>query len=411
MESVKRSDEYAVYFGHTWPEAAAARSVLVRPLGDRWNDFNFRTRVTCEVRSDGASFEPFEAYLGFLGEDEPASDATYVTDLLASKGSPLAAEDIPRRFFTMLATMAEYRKLVDALGPKQARLPLSSLNDLVATTEFSPTTQWLDEALSSDVFNMSFLRSSESFFTFKNAGPLLRGAQYEEFNVASTSLAVELPRDDAPAVDLRFEFDHDGVLPKRMAVVIGKNGVGKSQTLRQIAETALAREETLRDASGERFVFSRLLAFAPTNEAEQVFPVVPADERMSGTAAIRSTARVGRGETSTSRTFSCSLPVQTSASVSSRDGRSSSTLLRRSTNGRRSWFRFTARGTYLPLTGLRQSGRVKCARFRRMHDRQHAPASTKTRRWRIRAQQRRDLVPDIRCPGLLGHRERLSPPD
>jgi ABC-type dipeptide/oligopeptide/nickel transport system ATPase component len=275
LESVNRSGEYTVYFGHGWPESGAARSVLVRPSDDRWNDFSFRTRVTYEVRSDEGSVGPFEGCLGFLSEEERPSDLTYLTELLASRGSPLAAEEVPGRFFTMLATLADYRKLVDALETKQARLLLHSLNDVVATSEFWPTTLWLDDALSSDVFNMSFLRSSESFFTFKNAGPLLRGARYEEFNLSSTSLAVELPRDNMPVVELTFQFDHDGVLPKRMAVVIGKNGVGKSQTLSHIARTALARDKTLKDASGDRFMFTRLLAFAPTNEAEQVFPIAP----------------------------------------------------------------------------------------------------------------------------------------
>lgn len=274
MENTKHRDEYPVYFGHSWPETASERSVLVRPTDDRWNDFSFRTRITYEVRSADIWAEPFGGYIGFLTEDEQSSDVTYLNELL-SKRSPLQPEDIPAPFFTMLAAMAEYRKLVDALGPKEVRLLLHSLNDVVATTEFRPTTPWLDDAVSSAVFNMSFLRSSESFFTFKNAGPLLRGARYEEFNLSSTSLAVELPRDTMPAVEMTFQFDHDSTLPKRMAVVIGKNGVGKSQTLSHIARTALLRNTTLRDASGERFVFARLLAFAPTNEAEQVFPVAP----------------------------------------------------------------------------------------------------------------------------------------
>jgi hypothetical protein len=104
-------------------------------------------------------------------------DTTYLAELLASTASPLAAGDIPDRFFTMLATMAEYRQ---------------------------------------------------------------RGARYEQFNLSSTSLAVELPRDNVPALEMMFQFDHEGVLPKRMAVVIGKNGVGKSRTLRQWIASAAA---------------------------------------------------------------------------------------------------------------------------------------------------------------------------
>lgn len=374
MGSVNRSDEYAVYFGHSWPETAAARSVLVRPSDDRWNDFNFRTRVTYEIRSDGASAGPFEGYVGFLvGEGEPASDATYVTELLASTGSPLAAEDIPRRFFTMLGSMADYRRLVDALAPKQVRSLLLSLNDVVGTIEFRSTTPWLDDALSSDVFNMSFLRSSESFFAFKNGGPLLRGAQYEEFNLSSTSLAIELPRDNSPAVELTFEFDHNGVLPKRMAVVIGKNGVGKSQALRQIAQTALARNDALRDVSGNRFVFTRLLAFAPTNEAEQVFPVAPSGR----THVWYRRYSLNRTRRSKRNQYVTDLLVQVARSGQRLGGRTRWQIFLEAITAIDGWKEIVlpVRGnrSYVPLTELGQSGEMRSLQTYAMIDSTRPP--------------------------------------
>ncbi|OXJ28265.1 hypothetical protein CFB82_33380 [Burkholderia sp. HI2714] len=39
---------------------------------------------------------------------------------------------------------------------------------------------------------------------------------------------------------LEFRFEHKHELPKRIAVVIGKNGVGKSQALGNIARAALS---------------------------------------------------------------------------------------------------------------------------------------------------------------------------
>jgi predicted ATPase len=72
--------------------------------------------------------------------------------------------------------------------------------------------------------------------------------------------------------DLRFAFDHSAMLPRRIAVVIGKNGVGKSQVLRKIASSAIAGASSFSDGSGGRPIISRILAFAPTNEAAAVFP-------------------------------------------------------------------------------------------------------------------------------------------
>jgi energy-coupling factor transporter ATP-binding protein EcfA2 len=274
MARSEQPDVYQVYFGLKWPTVEAGRTVLIRPSRDGWNDFGFRTHVDLRIVAPTSEVTAATGFLGFLPEEEAdAVDASHLRRLLSSAGEEfIAAEKVPGRFFTMLRQMDEYRRLVDALGVEELRECLLSINDVVAFNEYRSSAEWLGQALSSDVFGMSFIRSSESYFAFKNAGPLLRGAAYETFDLSSTSLATELPRDGA-STPMAFHFDHEGPLPKRIAVIIGKNGVGKSQTLGHIARAALRDSRTLRDANGERFLFNRLLAFAPTNEAEQVFPV------------------------------------------------------------------------------------------------------------------------------------------
>jgi hypothetical protein len=42
------------------------------------------------------------------------------------------------------------------------------------------------------------------------------------------------------------------ILPRRFAIVIGENGVGKSQTLGNIAKAALEGSKGLTDAAGDR---------------------------------------------------------------------------------------------------------------------------------------------------------------
>jgi len=61
-------------------------------------------------------------------------------------------------------------------------------------------------------------------------------------------------------------------LPKRFAVMIGKNGVGKSQALGNIARAALAGSKKMTDANGDRPFLNRLLAFSPTSTSSSVFP-------------------------------------------------------------------------------------------------------------------------------------------
>jgi energy-coupling factor transporter ATP-binding protein EcfA2 len=76
--------------------------------------------------------------------------------------------------------------------------------------------------------------------------------------------------------EIQFHFEHDGPLPSRIAVVIGKNGVGKSQTLAHLVE-ALLRGDTnsLRDTLEGRPVINRLLAVSSPGETYTTFPPVP----------------------------------------------------------------------------------------------------------------------------------------
>ncbi|MBB4276388.1 hypothetical protein GGE12_004185 [Rhizobium mongolense] len=71
---------------------------------------------------------------------------------------------------------------------------------------------------------------------------------------------------------LRFNFEHGGFLPKRMAIIIGKNDVGKSQALGTIAKRALKGGGLIDPGKRERAQFNRMLAFAPTQEALSIFP-------------------------------------------------------------------------------------------------------------------------------------------
>lgn len=273
-----------VYF--TLPALELARIegdfLVITPSSNDWNDFGNRILATIRVRFARGQIDfTTEALVGFL---DPASSGSFGTkplrDLLASQ--PVAvAEEVPLRFFTMLPSMELYREIVGALGVAEARLALLSAHDVVAAQEFEKSTPWLADAEKSSVFSMSFLRTSERYYAYKNAGSILHGLQFEELGKLSQSLRVKFAlegRDDP--YDLTFEFDHASELPKRIAVVIGKNGVGKSQTLSHVAEAAVRGNSSdlpetstmLTDGEGNRPLISRLLAFAPTNEAESVFP-------------------------------------------------------------------------------------------------------------------------------------------
>lgn len=250
-------------------------TILVVPSSDGWNDFGHHTRVDYQIRMR-SSQEVVEAsgFIGFINPDAKRNGKDLLQQLVLTEGKSTVAAMADHQFFTMLPDMEAYRRLVQTLDADDATQALTALNDLVALNEFESTADILDLAIKSEVFSLSFMRSSDSYFAFKNAGSLLRGLSSEQTGILSPVLAIrfQLPGRQNE-YHLQFSFDHAADLPKRIAVIIGKNGVGKSQTLGRIARAALDGSPALTDGmDGGRPLINRLLAFAPTNEAESVFP-------------------------------------------------------------------------------------------------------------------------------------------
>jgi hypothetical protein len=250
-------------------------TILVIPSSNGWNDFGHHTRVEYRIRMRSAE-ETVNAsgFIGFINQETNQNGKDLLQLLVSTQGEKTVEATINHHFFTMLPDMEAYRSLVQKLGADDAATVLTTLNDLVALNEFGSTAAILVLAPQTEVFSLSFMRSSDSYFAYKNAGQLLRGLSSEQTGILSPNLAIrfQLPGRQNEHY-LRFSFDHSADLPKRIAVLIGKNGVGKSQTLGRIARAAIDGTATLTDGTEDgRPLINRLLAFAPTNEAESVFP-------------------------------------------------------------------------------------------------------------------------------------------
>jgi ABC-type branched-subunit amino acid transport system ATPase component len=250
--------------------------ILIIPNDDRWNDFGFRTKVDVHVKIKGIErAEPFVAFIGFLTSSTEESNGVHkIEELLKPANGLTVPLNESHHFFTMLPSLAAYRVVVGKFGVADAARVLRSLRDLVVLREFKSSANWLERAVNSEIFLKAFVRASETYFAFKNGGSILRGLEHEELRKLSQSLAITFTLPGRlEKHQLEFNFDHHGPLPKRIAVIIGKNGVGKSQTLGRIVKAALAGKSALIDVQTQsRPLLNRMLAFAPTSESKSVFP-------------------------------------------------------------------------------------------------------------------------------------------
>ncbi|RDI53632.1 AAA family ATPase [Microvirga subterranea] len=257
-------------------EPLAEGTILIVPSDDDWNDFAYRTRVDILIRLLGETRTfRVDGFLGFLGAASNRSNGSNrLIELLDESDQLTIVATEAHKYFTMLPSMEAYRRVVQAFGVERAGKALTAMNDLVALNEFRTKSNLADAAAQTSAFSLSFVRNADTYFAYKNAGPILHGSEYEEFGKMSNSLRVEFRLEGRSSEhELHFRFDHDADLPKRIAVVIGKNGVGKSQTLGRIVRAALSGNSSLSDGeTGERPLLNRILAFAPTNETDTVFP-------------------------------------------------------------------------------------------------------------------------------------------
>ncbi len=253
-------------------------TILIAPSSDGWNDFGERILIEAVLQPRlGAKFGSerleFRGFFGFLDKQGDGYDTLPLRDLIDRASAPTSAEKVPE-YFTMLPDMETYRRIVGQLGPEEARIVLREMNDIVEADDRPTGRRWLSKARNNQLFLNAFLRNSEAYFTWKNAAPILRGVEFEELGRTSSGLHLQFQLAGRPnAHDLKFRFSQgEPVLPQRFAVVIGKNGVGKSQALAQIVDAALHGKKELTDLDGDRPVFNRILGFYPSPSTSSVYP-------------------------------------------------------------------------------------------------------------------------------------------
>lgn len=245
--------------------------IYISPSDDNWNDYGTQLRAFANIWS-GKEFLHVPALIGFYGKDAKSSNGRLrLEEITSNHPKPIPAKEF--HFFLMLTAMEHYRKLVEHIGPKQTKSILMDARDLATWYHFRPNSAWLRVAMQDEAFSLSFMRDSEVHFALYNAGYVLRGLDKEVTTRPATCWDLKFKianSENEHSIQLRF--DHSDFLPRRISVIIGKNGVGKSQSLRAIAKSLLQAASGLVDENGDRPKVSRLIAFSPSGEGTASFP-------------------------------------------------------------------------------------------------------------------------------------------
>lgn len=255
--------------------------VVITPTSERWNDFGYKIRCNFKVCIN-KELDPMEGslLLGFLFVDDQEKNTVFynekdsIDDIIQrSSSSTVSAGHLPR-FFTLLPDLQSYRTLHEAYGRNYLELFLRSVNDL--SYYKNTNEEWFKLAIETEVFTHGFMRNSEPFFAFHNADSILIGEELvDEVGISNNlNLSFKLEGVNEPH-ELSFLFSHDSIVPKRICVIIGKNGVGKSESLKAFCRGALRYTDkglSLVDGQGSRPKINRMIAIATPGETSNTFP-------------------------------------------------------------------------------------------------------------------------------------------
>jgi predicted ATPase len=276
---MNKNDNYEIIFGSSAYVVNINKSskyINIYPDKNNFNDFGLDSKVFIDIVDKEINKNiSLPGFIGFI-EDYKDLNGKYALDAISKNIEKLSLlNEKPYFFFTMLRELKDYRELVENYGVEEANKILFAINDITLTVRDSESQQYKNVALGTDIFNKSFIRNSESYFAYKNSSSVLKGLNYESVGLLSKNITLSSKEVQHPI--LSFNFDHHSELPKRVSILIGENGVGKSQLLRKIALAAIKGTDEISECDEaentiNRVLINRLLAFSPTNESKSVFP-------------------------------------------------------------------------------------------------------------------------------------------
>ncbi|MGX4744613.1 AAA family ATPase [Providencia rettgeri] len=252
--------------------------IFIFPDRDNYNDFSLDSKVIIKIKSNHNKIGHdiyLKGYIGYLNDENKLNGKYLLQKIVNTQQEYLEKENVtPYYFFTMLRDLSVYRELVETFGSNESLKICKILQDITLSAKTSSTKKFREMALNTDIFNKSFIRTSESFFAFKNSDSILRGLEFENIGTISSNFTLEKNKNTP---EISFNFDHESELPKRISIIIGENGIGKSQILKKIASNTLKGGNLLFEKlplldKKNRISLNRLLAFSPTNESKSTFP-------------------------------------------------------------------------------------------------------------------------------------------
>ncbi|WP_420557654.1 AAA family ATPase [Roseovarius sp.] len=236
-EAIPANVPVDVYFARTLAhlENIPEPVIAITPDDDNpgWNDFGRNFFGKLYVRPlEGA---PLDFHIRVMFQGRLYSSVAFA-EIFEQHGNVLAISDVEQPFVTLLPSVEMYRNIIEVLGFDVGISALRLMHDATVALTEGRNRELLD-LISSEDFHFGALRIGAAYDALKRGGRYFRPdirPPVEEL-AADFVFSARLLSADNPYT-LPFYFDPDPVFRNRMAVLIGRNGVGKTHLLKAIVD-------------------------------------------------------------------------------------------------------------------------------------------------------------------------------
>lgn len=240
---------------------SAGDLIILSPARDSWNDFGVNAIIDVVIVLNGK--------VKFNARTKAISIAFPGQSLTSAAGERLEQGRVDLDGIDFVSAFQEidvYRKIVSALGSRNAWKALSLLRDApYAKTKASPP-GWLRRAERLPQFHEILLRNSEAHFAFLNFRSVT-SSRGESLDLASESIDLAPETGSIRAHSLKFRWRSKSTVPRRFNVLVGPNGTGKTHALHSLIRSLVGgRPCVTAHDRGARPVLSRLIFIGTTGD-------------------------------------------------------------------------------------------------------------------------------------------------
>ncbi|MCQ1779414.1 AAA family ATPase [Neorhizobium galegae] len=236
---------------------------VITPDNNSWNDYGRGYFADLHLVSRNGKTEKFHLRImfeGFLRTEAALQDILQGSDTLV----PIEEVDIP--FVSLLADEAEYRQLVILFGFDAGISTLRKLHDAVVI-RIERSDAKLVAMTDEEEFHIGILRAAGASTALRRGSRHFRRDIPDEVSDAAQDFSFFAKLKNATnEIRVDFGYSEKPIIRDRIAVLVGRNGVGKTQLLKAMVDGLTAKADGSEKDDGSRYdpvpEVSRILVFS-----------------------------------------------------------------------------------------------------------------------------------------------------